>query len=170
MFLETPANNRFRKNLTTGAGAPSVTTVGALTALMRLMRGQNVVENGTHAEGVDILNLSPAYIVGPAELETTINQLVNSAYDPSANLNQVYNPSRVLTPVIEPLLSVASATAWYLVSKQIDGIEMTFMQGYENPQTRNFLDPKKLSQEVTILQIFGAKALDFRGWQKHAGA
>ena len=170
LFLETPANNRFRKNLTTGAGAPSVTTVGALTALMRLMRGQNVVENGTHAEGVDILNLSPAYIVGPAELETTINQLVNSAYDPAATLNQVYNPSRVLTPVIEPLLSVASATAWYLVSKQVDGIEMTFMQGYENPQTRNFLDPKKLSQEVTILQIFGAKALDFRGWQKHAGA
>ena len=170
LFLETPAGNRFRKNLTTGAGAPSVTTVGTLTTLMRLMRGQNVVENGTHAEGTDILNLSPSFIVGPAELEVTINQLVNSAYDPSANLNQVFNPSRVLTPVIEPLLSVASTTAWYLVSKQIDGIEVTFLQGQENPITRNNLDYKTLAQSVTILQTFGAKPLDFRGWQKHAGA
>lgn len=171
LFLETPAGNRFRKNLTTGAGAPSVTTVGTLTTLMRLMRGQNVVENGTHTEGTDILNLSPSFIVGPAELEVTINQLVNSAYDPSSSINtQVYNPSRVLTPVIEPLLSANSATAWYLVSKQTDGIEVTFLQGQENPITRNNLDYKTLAQSVTILQTFGAKPLDFRGWQKHAGA
>lgn len=169
MFLETPAGNRFRKNLTTGAAVPTVTTLGAMTTLMRLMRGQNNVENGTHAEGKDILNLTPTYIIGPAELEVTINQLVNSAYDPAATLMQVYNPSRVLTPVIEPLLSAASAKAWYLASNQIDGVEVSFMQGQENPITRNYLDPKKLSQSVTILQTFGGAALDFRGWQKHAG-
>jgi len=52
LFLETPANNRFRKNLTTGTAVPTVTTIGAMTTLMRLMRGQNVINNGVHAKGV----------------------------------------------------------------------------------------------------------------------
>lgn len=164
--------NRKRQNLTTGAGAPSVTTVGTLANLMRQMRGENAVVNGTEIESADILNLTPAYIVGPSALEVTINQLVNSAYDPSANLTQVYNPTRVLTPVIEPILDGSSTTAWYLFANtsQIDTIEVTFLQGQETPQVREFTDDRNLSRNYIVLQTFAAKALNHRGVQKHAGA
>lgn len=161
---------RKRQNLTTGAGSPSVTTVGTLTNLMRQMRGENTPEA---AEGADILNLRPAYIVAPSALEVTVNQLVNSAYDPNASVNtQVYNPTRVLTPVIEPILDAASTTAWYLFANpaQIDTVELSFLQGQETPVTRNFMDERNLSQVVIILQTFGAKAMNHRGIQKHAGA
>lgn len=164
--------NRKRQNLTTGAGAPSVTTVGTLANLMRQMRGENAVVNGTEIESADILNLTPAYIVGPSALEVTINQLVNSAYDPSANLTQVYNPTRTLTPVIEPILDGSSTTAWYLFANtsQIDTIEVTFLQGQETPQVREFTDERNLARNYIVLQTFAAKALNHRGMQKHAGA
>lgn len=164
--------NRKRQNLTTGSGTPTVANVGSLTALMRLMRGENTPEQ---VEGGDILNLRPAYIVGPAALETTINQLVNSAYDPAATSavnTQVYNPTRVLTPVIEPLLDAASSTAWYLFASpsQIDTVEVSFLQGQETPVTRQFMDQRNLAQNLTVLQTFAAKAMNHRGIQKHAGA
>ena len=160
---------RKRDNLITGSATPSVSTVGAMTKLMRLMRGENTPEGN---ESDDILNLQPAYIVGPAALEVTINQLVNSAYDPSANLTQVYNPTRTLTPIIEPILDAASASAWYLFANpsQIDTVEVTFLQGQRTPIVRQELDFSKLSQEMYVLQTFAAKAMNHRGIIKHAGA
>ena len=161
--------NRKRSNLTTGAGAPSVTTLQTLSNLMRQMRGENTPEE---AESDDILNLSPAYIVGPSALDTTIKQLVLSAYDPAANSFMVYNTAAQLIPVIEPLLDVNSATAWYLFAApaRIDTVELSFLTGQETPWTRPYVDPKNLSACWTILQTFGAKAMNHRGIQKHAGA
>lgn len=160
---------RKRTNLTSGAGAPSVSTLQTLSNLMRQMRGENTPEGN---ESADILNLSPRYIIGPSALDTTIKQLVLSAYDPAANSFQVYNTASQLVPVIEPLLDVASTTAWYLSAEpnQIDTVELSFLQGQESPITRSFLDEKTLAQSVTILQTFAAKAMNHRGVQKHAGA
>lgn len=160
---------RKRTNLTTGAGAPSVTTLQTLSNLMRQMRGENTPEG---AESADILNLSPRYIIGPSALDTTIKQLVLSAYDPAASQFMVYNTATQLIPVIEPLLDVASTTAWYLAAEpsQIDTVEVSFLQGQESPITRAFMDERTLAQNVTIMQTFAAKAINHRGLQKHAGA
>lgn len=161
--------NRKRTNLTTGAGTPSVSTVQTLANLMRQMRGENTPEG---LESADILNLQPKWIIGPGALDTTIRQLVLSVNDPAQTNSITYNAAGYLTPIIEPLLDVASTTAWYLAAdtSQIDTVEVTFMQGQEMPVTRNFLDPRNLSQNFIILQTFGAKAMNHRGLQKHAGA
>jgi hypothetical protein len=168
-LFATATGARKRTNLTTGAGTPSVTTLQTLTNLMRQMRGENTPEGN---ESADILNLQPRYLVGPSALATTINQLVLSAYDPAANSFMVYNTATQLIPVIEPLLDVASTTAWYLFAdtSQIDTVEVSFLQGQETPVTRQFMDERNLSQTVTILQTFAAKAMNHRGVQKHAGA
>lgn len=160
---------RKRTNLTTGAGAPSVSTLQTVGNLMRQMRGENTPEGN---ESDDILALRPAVIAGPTALETTINQLVNSAYDPAANTFQVFNPTRTLTPVIEPLLDAASTTAWYLFASpaQIDTVEVTFLQGQESPVVRSWMCDKTLAMHYTVLQTYAAKALNHRGVQKHAGA
>ena len=168
-LFATATGARKRTNLTSGAGAPSVTTLQTLSNLMRQMRGENTPEGN---ESADILNLSPRFIIGPSALDTTIKQLVLSAYDPSANTFQVYNTASQLIPVIEPLLDVASTTAWFLAAdpSQIDTVEVSFLQGQETPVTRQFMDDRNLSQNFIILQTFAAKALNHRGLQRHAGA
>jgi hypothetical protein len=160
---------RKRKNFTTGTGAPSVTTLGLLTNLMRQMRGENTPEG---AESDDILNLQPRYLVVPSALETVALQLVNSAYDPNSSVNTlVYNPARTMIPVIEPILDANSILAWYLFAdpSTIDTIEVTFLQGQENPLVRSYMDEEKLSMEYYVLQTFAAKAMNHRGIQKHKG-
>jgi len=168
LFLATPAGLRFRKNLTTGAGNPTVTTLGALKSLMRLMRGENTPE-GT--ESADILNLTPSYLVVPTALETIAEQLVLSVYDPSSG-NMAYNTARSMTPVVEPLLDADSATAWYLFANptRVETVEVTFLQGQETPVVRTVIDEHTLTTTYYILQSVAAKALDYRGVQKHAGA
>lgn len=160
---------RKRTNLTTGAGAPSVTTLQTLSNLMQQMRGENTPEGN---ESQDILNLQPRFIVGPSALSTTIRQLVLSAYDPAATNHLTYNTATELIPVIEPLLDANSTTAWYLFAStsRIDTVEVTFLSGHESPVTRQWMDEKTLSQNWAVLQAFAAKAMNHRGMQKHAGA
>lgn len=160
---------RKRKNLETGANAPSVTTLGLLKNNMRQMRGENTPEGN---ESDDVLNVVGRYLVGPSALETVIQQLVLSVYDPAATTHQVYNPTTSLLPVIEPLLDATSTTAYFLFAspQQIDTVEVSFLQGQESPIVRQYMDPRKLSQCWIILQTFAAKAMNHRGIQKHAGA
>lgn len=166
-LFATATGARKRTNLTTGAGAPSVATLQTLSNLMRLMHGENTPEGN---EGPEILNLQPRYLVGPSALDTTIKQLVLSAYDPASSL-MVYNTATQLIPVIEPLLDADSTTAWYLFAEtsQIDTVEVTFLQGHETPQVREVMDEHKLAMTYYVLQCVGAKPLNHRGVQKHAG-
>jgi HK97 family phage prohead protease len=159
---------RKRSNLTTGAGTPTVANVGTLKALMRQMRGENTPEGN---ESPDILNLTPSYLVVPSTLETVAEQLVNSIYDP-ANANNAFNPARTLTPVVEPILDAASATAWYLFASptRIETVEVTFLAGQETPQVRTVMDEHTLATTYYVLQSVAAKALDHRGVQRHNGA
>jgi hypothetical protein len=168
LFLETPTGLRYRKNLTTGTGAPSSTTLGTLKALMRLMRGENTPE-GT--ESSDILNLTPAYLVVPASLETTAEVLVNSIYDPGSTGAGTFNPTRSLKLVVEPLLDAASTVAWYLFAEptRVETVEVTFLAGQETPQVREVRDEHTLASTYYVLQSVAAKALDHRGIQKHKG-
>ena len=172
LFLASPTGNRFRANLTTGAGAPSVTTVQTLTSLMMLMRGENTEVGGSQAESDDILALEPAYIIGPTALRTTILQLINSTADPAlTGSSAIHNPTRNLIPVIEPRLDADSATAWYLFASptRIDTVEVSFLQGQESPQVRDWVDDRTLSHNWTVLQTFAAKAMNHRGVQRHDG-
>lgn len=173
LFLETPTGNRFRSNYTVGAATPTVAVNQTMSSKMRRMRGDNAYDGGgAQIEGPNVLNLQQKYIAGPSTLETTINQLVNSAYDPAANLNMVHNPTRTLTPVIEPLLDDNSTTAWYTFAspQQIDTVEVTFLQGQEEPVVRDWVDQENLSQNFAVVQTCGAKVMNHRGIQKHKGA
>lgn len=160
---------RKRSNLTTGAGAPAVSTVQTLRNLMMQMRGENTPEGN---EGDDILGLMPRYIVGPSALATTIEQLINSIADPASSNAGVYNNTRNLIPIIVPRLDASSTTAWYLFASpsEIDTIEVTFLQGQETPVVRERMDESKWSQCFKVVQTFAAKAMNHRGIQKHAGA
>ena len=160
-LFSTATGNRQKSNYTSPGAAPSVAQLQTNKSLMR----QQVGPNGA------ILNIEPRYIIGPSALETTIEQLVLSAYDPAATLSMVYNPSRTLIPVIEPLLDAASSNDWFLAAdpNSWDTIEVTFLQGQEEPQIRTWMDERSLAMNFSILQSFGAKAIDSRGLVKDGG-
>ena len=169
LLLETATGNRQRSNLTTGSATPTVTTIGTMKDKMRQMRGENTPEDN---ESDDILNIEPVYLVLPSALETVGLQLVRSIADPATNLSSaVHNPTRNLIPIIEPRLDANSATAFYLFASpsQIDTIEVTFLQGQEEPQIRSWIDDRSLSQMFAVMQTFGAKAMNHRGIQRHDG-
>lgn len=160
---------RKQKNLETGSVTNYTTAINLLTQNMMTMRGENTPEGN---QGPDILALMPRYICFPAALRGTLLQLLNSESDPSSNNSGVRNINTGLVPIIEPLLDADSATAFYLFAEpnRVDTVEVTFLQGQEVPQIRSVLSEEKLSMTYYVLQSVGAKALNHRGIQKHAGA
>jgi hypothetical protein len=75
-------------------------------------------------------------------------------------------------PIVEPLLDASSTTAWYIVAptSAVDGVELTFLQGYETPQTHEWVNDATMARNYSIIQCYQAKAVDYRGWVKHDGA
>ena len=168
-LFATATGSRKKDNYTSSGAAPSVTEVAKGKNLMR----QQVGVNKPDATASDqILNITPSYLIVPSALETVGAQLVNSQYDPASSKFQVFNPFTGLELIVEPLLDSNSTTAWYLAATPalIDTIEVTFLQGQENPVVRNYMDDKTWAQVFQVVQTFAAKAIDFRGLYKNAGA
>jgi len=164
-------------NLTTGAGAPSVTTLNA--GYLSMMTKTGVTVNGVAGP---ILNIQPSYIIVPAALGATALQLLGSIADPGAggsaagnsNTLNIYGPngSRPIKVIIEPVLDASSATAWYLAAStsQVDTVELTFLAGEESPVLESDWVMVNDTYLFKVRQTFAAAPIDFRGLYKHAGA
>jgi phage head maturation protease len=144
---------------TATANALSVTSLGTARAAMRVQKGPG---------GKETLNLAPSYLIVPAALETTAEQLIGSIVDPTKS-NATMNPfSNRLQIVCEPLLDASSASAWYLAASAgiIDTVEVSFLNGNDAPylESRMGFDVDGFEYKVRI--DAGCKALDYRGLYK----
>lgn len=159
-------------NLTTGAGAPSETTLNEAYKKMMIKTGLTTT----------ILGLVPKFLIVPPSLSATADQLVTSQTPPTvggsavgtAGINNLYGPtgSRRLTVVVEPQLEANSATAWYLAAdnRQVDTVEITFLEGEQSPVIESEWDFDKDVYKNKVRQTFGVAPIDWRGLYKHAGA
>ena len=154
------ANHR---NLAGTAAALDVTSVGAARAAMAKQTG---------LDKKTVLNIRPAYLIVPASLELKAEQLVAQNLVPAATASVVPQSIRTLSPISEPRLDAASETAWYLAASpaQIDTIEYAYLEGQQGAyiETRNGFDVDGV--EIKCRLDFGAKAIDWRGLYKNAGA
>lgn len=170
-FLASPTGNRKKANYISSGLVPTVASIGALEELMRQQVGQNTREGNA---GPDILSISPRYLITPtAVVRNTARAIVRSVSDPASSNSGVSNPyERELEVLDEPLLAANSTTAWYLVADPalVDGIELSFLQGFETPRTWSGMDEKTLTKWWAIAQVYGAKVIDHRGWAKQYGA
>ncbi len=151
-------------NLAGTGAALSVTTLGAARAAMRLQTG---------TQGIQALNITPTYLIVPAALETTAEQLIASLVDPAksndtANLNFI----RSLTLVVDARLDADSTTAWYLAANynQVETIVLGYLDG-----TRGVSYEEKPGWDIDGMEVkarldTAAAALDWRGLYKNAGA
>jgi hypothetical protein len=153
-------------NLTTGGG--SALALAGLTASRLAMRLQKGLQSET-------LNISPAFLIVPAALEATAYQLTSANYVPAtqSNINEFRSGGRTaLEPIVEPLLDASSATAWYLAanSGQIDTVEYCYLDGAEGPMIESEVGFEVDGISYKCREDFAAKAIDFRGLHKAAGA
>ena len=151
-------------NLNSGAGsALALTGLGAGMAAMAKHKG---------LDGITTLNVQARYLAVPVALQLTAFQLVASNLAPAQSANVVPEYIRALTPIAEPRLDAASTTAWYLFASpdQIDTIEYAYLEGQDGVyiETRQGFDVDGV--EIKARLDFGAKAIDWRGLQKNAGA
>lgn len=147
-------------NLVGTGAAISVSTLGAMRALMRKQTGIN---------GQSI-NVEPRYLVVPAALETVAQQYVaNNVPDASSNVNPFVGALEV---VVDPVLDDGSATAWYLAAdpSQIDTIEYSYLEGNEGVYIESRSGFEVDGVEIKARLDFAAKAIDWRGMAKQPGA
>jgi hypothetical protein len=151
------------KNLAASGAALSVTTVGD---------GRAAMAKQTGLDKKTVLNIRPAFLIVPAALELAAEQLIAQNLVPAKTGDVVPQSIRTLSPISEPRLDNASATAWYLAANpaQIDTIEYAYLEGQQGAyiETRNGFDVDGI--EIKCRLDFGAKAIDWRGLYKNAGA
>jgi len=154
-------------NLSTTPAAPNEAGLSEMRLLMRRQLG---------IDGAEIA-LTPVMTLVPPAHETAMEKLLATIVpDSSTNTSPFSSSGR--TPLrldVEPRLETGangSLTAWYgMASKgQTDMIELARLAGSNGPQTMTKEGFDVHGMEIKIMHDVGAKALDFRGLFKNAGA
>lgn len=117
------------------------------------------------------ITVRPRYLVVPPSLEEAALKITSANFVASKGVDQnVFGPS--LIPISEPRLEDASTTAWFASAEPntIDTIEYAYLEGHDGvfTETRNGFEVDGLA--VKCRHVFGAKAIDWRGLFKNAGA
>jgi hypothetical protein len=149
-------------NLGTGAG--SALALSALSAARAAMRTQKGLDGQT------VLDLQPRYLLVPAALQTQAEQLVASIYPSSPTQANPF--SGRLTPVVDPRLDAASATAWYLFGDPAVApvLEYSYLDEAPGPQVDYRAGFEIDGMEWRCRLDFGAGVIDYRGAYKAVGA
>jgi hypothetical protein len=149
-------------NLATSAAVPSVESIGVGRAAMRKQTG---------VRGLEALNVAPAFIIGPADLETKIDQVMTSVADPDGLNSGVANVVRgKMLSVTDAALT--DATAWFLAADptQLDTVEVAYLNGQESPFVESQMAFEKLGWTWRIYHDWAVTPLDYRGLYKNAGS
>lgn len=143
-----------------GAAVISIASLGKARAAMRTQTGLDGLK----------LNISPRYLYVPAALETVADQFVSDITpDQAGNVN----PFRGRLSVgAESRLDDASAISWYVMADmgQLDMIELATISGEGGPVTETQDTFEVEGMKIKIRVDLGAKAIDYRGFVKNAGA
>ena len=119
--------------------------------------------------GKESLNIQPAYLIVPPELEITAAQLINSVVDPT-KANATPNPfANRLSVVSDPELTAGEE--FYLASAPgyCPTIEVTYLNGVETPTMESAVQFDTLGIKWRIYQDVGVNLLDYRGLAKSSG-
>jgi hypothetical protein len=154
-------------NLSTTPAAPSE---NGLTEARTAIRRQ------TGLDGAEI-SLTPRWTFVPPAHETAMEKLLTGITPNQSSQVNPFGPggrTRLLMDV-EPRLETGtngSLTAWYVMCQkdQVDMVELARLTGTNGPQTMTKEGFDVHGVEIKIMHDVGAKAIDFRGLFKNAGA
>lgn len=147
------------------------TSSGTALSIDSLSVGRAAMRQQTGLEG-RLINILAKTLVVPTAKETLAQQLcasTNVIYTKATDQNPFAN---TLQPIPEPRLDASSVTAWYLFGSpgQIDTVEYAYLDGSEGVQLSTRIGFDIDGVEIKCALDFAAKALDWRGMYKNAGA
>lgn len=148
-------------NLAGTTGAPSVATLGAAKAAMRVQS-----DNGS------ALNITPKYLIVPAALEMTAKQVIGSSVDPTTSKGMAMNPvNNMAEVVVDARLDAASTTAWFLTADPTayDTVEVAYLDGNEAPYLEQQGQWTADGIQMKVRIDAGVSPLDWRTMYKNAG-
>jgi ATP-dependent protease ClpP protease subunit len=134
-----------------------------LAAMRKAMRLQKGIEGR-------YITINPQFLIVPPSLEEVALKATNAGFVAGKGVD--INVSGVtLTPIVEPRLEDASATAWFAAATPgvIDTIEHAYLEGHEGVFTETKAGFEVDGMQVKCRHVFGAKAIDFRGFYKNPG-
>lgn len=134
-----------------------------LAAMRKAMRLQKGIEGR-------YISINPQFLIVPPSLEEVALKATNAAIVAAKGVD--LNVTGVtLTPIVEPRLEDGSATAWFAAASPgvIDTIEYAYLEGHEGVFTETKQGFEVDGMQVKCRHVFGAKAIDYRGFYKNAG-
>lgn len=146
-------------NLAAVAGAITDVTLGDGRAAMRKQIG---------LKG-RVLNLTPSFLIVGPDNEGAANKYTSASFvaAKAGDINPNYNTS--LEVVVDPRIA---GKAWHLAATPalVDTIEYAYLEGEQGlfTETRQGFEVDGL--QIKARHVFGAKAIDWRGMYKNAGA
>jgi ATP-dependent protease ClpP protease subunit len=163
-------------NLTSGGtsaltvDAAGIAAVGALEERI----GRQVAP-GTNSP----MNLRGRFLLAPTALGTAARQLFGAGYvaatpgvvNPYATQYEVILEARLqLGVTVGGTTNAGSATAFFLVASGIDTVHWGYLRGESGPTLQSTVDFDTDGMKLKVNHNFGAKAVEFRGMAKSAGA
>lgn len=151
-------------NLAGSGAAPSTTTIAAGREAMRLQAGL-----GT---GAPKLNITPTWVLVPANHEQTVDEILNGAYVPTGSANAPTPNIRSLQLIVEPYLDGISENAWYLLASPtlVDTVVVARLSGQDAPVIQRMDGHDVLGSSWVAYIDFAVQAIDHRGMYRNAGA
>lgn len=162
-FDANPLFHASRANIGTG----SALSVAALDADRVLMKRQPA------PGGVTTLNLTPAILIVPVELEAQAKVLNNDAFDHDGATPK-HQKTNAVRGIFRDIIGTAqyTGTRRYLLADPSVApvIEVTFLQGQEAPQMESEEGFEVLGLRWRVFHDFGVNFVDYRGGLTNAGA
>jgi hypothetical protein len=150
-------------NLASSGSAISVSSLGSARAAMTKQTDLNG----------NTLNIRPAYLIVPVEIEDTARQVLSSETDISKSNSRASNPVRNMAEVVpDPRLDANSATAWHLAAdpNAFDTIEVGYLDGMNEPQLEEQDGWSVDGAEYKVRMDAAAAPLDWRTMYKDPGS
>ena len=149
------------------ANHANYTATGTVISVASLGVGLLAMRRQTGVSGEKI-NVVPAYLVVPPELEVLAKQMVTQI---TPALPSSVNPlAGTLEVLVDPNLT--NATRWYLVAKPGSpaGLRHAYLDGMIGPQTDQMWDFKPDMLSFRVREYFGCGFADWRAWYSNIGA
>lgn len=143
--------------------AEDLTVAGLAAMKAKMARQKNI-------GGKENLNIQPAYLIVPPELEVAAAQLIGSLVDPT-KANATPNPfANKLSVISDPELT--DDKEFYLASAPgyCPTIEVTYLNGVETPTMESAVQFDTLGIKWRIYHDVGVNLLDYRGLAKSTGS
>ena len=150
------------------------TTSGTALSVASLAVGFNAMFVQKGPKDAAELEIVPKCLLVPSSKKAIADQLITSTVDP-AKSNSASNPYLNSLEVIPSArLQADSATKWYLAADyrdgQIDTVEVAFLEDEPEPVLMQETDFDTDDMKFKVRHVVAAKAIDYRGLYRNAGA